>query len=295
MILILPVCSTTNSRPDPSPALVTSSGCDRPSATGSRPRWIRDGATARGRRRQAGANRAGRRARGHIGARAGMRGSTARGRIGATARLPVLSSTCSSRGPARASASEGARRCPSPICPWPSCGTYAPALAGPGRPRRVLGDDPGRGATRTTWPPRSSRSTTAWPSSRPSTSRSPASADRRSGPGSTCRPVAPGPLPAVVEYVGYGGGRGLAARAGPVGRRRLRPPRDGYARPGLDAGRSATRPTRTRPVPRSIPGFMTQGILDPRDLLLPARLHRCGARGRGGPGAPGRRCRRGWP
>ena len=46
MIRIRPVCSTTNRRPDPSPASVTSNGFDRPVATGVSPRWIRDGTTA---------------------------------------------------------------------------------------------------------------------------------------------------------------------------------------------------------------------------------------------------------
>ena len=61
----------------------------------------------------------------------------------------------------------------------------------------------------------------------------------------------PGPLPAVVEYVGYGGGRGLAARAGPVGGGRLRALRHGHARPGLDLGgrRHPGSRRRRRPVP----------------------------------------------
>ena len=54
------------------------------------------------------------------------------------------------------------------------------------RLRRLLGDDAGRcpRVTRSTRP--SSRSTTTWPSSTRSTSRSAASAARRSGAGSTC-------------------------------------------------------------------------------------------------------------
>ena len=41
-----PVCSMTNSRPDPSRALVTPNGADSPSTTSTNPRWIRDGTTA---------------------------------------------------------------------------------------------------------------------------------------------------------------------------------------------------------------------------------------------------------
>ena len=59
----------------------------------------------------------------------------------------------------------------------------------------------------------------------------------------------PGPLPAIVEYIGYGGGRGrpvdwlVWASAG------LRAPRDGHARPGRRAGARATPPTSRPPAP----------------------------------------------
>ena len=64
---------------------------------------------------------------------------------------------------------------------------------------------------------------------------------------------APDRCPASCEYVGYGGGRGLAARADPVGDRGLRAPGDGHARAGVDAGPSATRPTRTATARRRSP------------------------------------------
>ena len=59
-------------------------------------------------------------------------------------------------------------------------------------------------------------------------------------------------------------------------------------------GRSGEHRTRRAAARRSIPGFMTRGILV-RRLLLPARLHRCRARGRGGPDAWTGRSRRGSP
>ena len=99
---------------------------------------------------------------------------------------------------------------------------------------------------------------------------------------------AKGPLPAVVEFVGYGGGRGLPHERVAVGRGGLRPLRDGHARPGLDVVASARRPTRTRPARPFHPGFMTRGILAPAGLLLPAGLRRWRARGRGRPAAPAR-------
>ena len=88
---------------------------------------------------------------------------------------------------------------------------------------------------------------------------------RRSRAGCTCPPGATGPLPAVVEFVGYGGGRGLPHERVLWATRRLRPLRDGHARPGFQPGSSARPPIRTRSVRRSTPGFMTRGILDPDD------------------------------
>ena len=75
---------------------------------------------------------------------------------------------------------------------------------------------------------------------------------------------ATGPLPAVVEFVGYGGGRGLPHERVTVGGGRLRLLPDGHARPGFDLVRRCdpgSGPDR-RPVP---PGFMTRGILAPED------------------------------
>ncbi len=101
-----------------------------------------------------------------------------------------------------------------------------------------------------------------WPWSRPSTSPTAASAGRRSRPGCICREAREAGLPAVVQYQGYGGGRGLAhedvlfALAG-------------YAHLVMDTrgqgsawsvGETADAGAAGEP---SHPGFMTRGILDP--------------------------------
>ena len=71
-----------------------------------------------------------------------------------------------------------------------------------------------------------------------------------------------GPLPAVVEYVGYGGGRGLAHE-------RTLWAAAGYAHFVMDTrGQGSTWSVGDTPDPDAIggpahPGFMTQGILDP--------------------------------
>ena len=89
------------------------------------------------------------------------------------------------------------------------------------------------------------------------------------------------PLAAVVEYVGYGGGRGLAHE-------RVLWAAAGYAHFVMDTrgqgsswGVGAT-PDRGATGDPAHPGFMTQGILDPATLLLSAAHHRCGAGGRRG-------------
>jgi cephalosporin-C deacetylase len=71
-----------------------------------------------------------------------------------------------------------------------------------------------------------------------------------------------GPLPAVVEYLGYGGGRGLAHE-------RILWPAAGYAHFVMDTrGQGSTWSVGDTPDPGSDgtpahPGFMTRGILDP--------------------------------
>ena len=112
-----------------------------------------------------------------------------------------------------------------------------------------------------------------------------ASAAHRSRAGSTCRP---GRRAAARGRRVHRLRRRArpAARAGAVGGRGLCLLRDGHARPGLDVVRRRRRPTRTPTGAPSHPGFMTRGILDARRLLLPAGLHRCRARGRGGPAPP---------
>jgi cephalosporin-C deacetylase len=73
-----------------------------------------------------------------------------------------------------------------------------------------------------------------------------------------------GPLPAVVEYVGYGGGRGLAHE-------RMLWAAAGYAHFVMDTrGQGSTwavgaTPDRDATGDPAHPGFMTQGILDPAD------------------------------
>ncbi|HSS36578.1 MAG TPA: acetylxylan esterase [Patescibacteria group bacterium] len=71
-----------------------------------------------------------------------------------------------------------------------------------------------------------------------------------------------GPFPAVVEYIGYGGGRGLAHE-------RILWPAAGYAHlvmdtrgQGSESGVGDTRDPDATGAPAH-PGFMTQGILDP--------------------------------
>ena len=62
-----------------------------------------------------------------------------------------------------------------------------------------------------------------------------------------------GPLPAVVEYIGYGGGRGLAHERVMWAAAGLRPPRHGHPRPGLDLVRrrhAGPRPDRGAVPPR---------------------------------------------
>jgi cephalosporin-C deacetylase len=71
-----------------------------------------------------------------------------------------------------------------------------------------------------------------------------------------------GPLPAVVEYIGYGGGRGLAHE-------RVMWAAAGYAHLVMDTrGQGSTGSVSDTPDPDPIgapfhPGFMTRGILDP--------------------------------
>jgi cephalosporin-C deacetylase len=73
---------------------------------------------------------------------------------------------------------------------------------------------------------------------------------------------APGPLPAVVEYVGYGGGRGLAHE-------RVMWAAAGYAHIVMDTrGQGSTWSVGDTPDPDPTgapnhPGFLTRGILDP--------------------------------
>ena len=103
---------------------------------------------------------------------------------------------------------------------------------------------------------------------------------------------ASGPLPTVVQYVGYGGGRGLAHEAGAwslSGRAHLVVDTRGQGS-GWSVGDTPD-PHGSGP---SAPGFLTSGVLDPHTLLLPAGLYRRGARSRcvaraaGGGRGPGR-------
>ena len=86
---------------------------------------------------------------------------------------------------------------------------------------------------------------------------------------------ATGPLPTVVQYFGYSGGRGFPHATHPVGAGRLRPLRDGHPRPGLRAPAARATAGRQR-VRRSEPhpGLHDRGHHRPGDLLLPPRLHR---------------------
>ncbi len=268
MIRIVPVCSTTNSRPDPSPAL-------RDQQRASTGRW-RSGsgpggsATARWRRRRR-TGSPGRSARWPTGRRRHSgRGPTSTDRT----RRPPNTARTRARGAATLAdvdllelptgsrvGQQGARRCPSPICPWPSCA----------RTRR-----------RSPFP-------TTWIGSGPTTL-----ADARAHDlAATFEPVdnhlsvistldvtyagfggspvrawlhlpadRPGPLPAVVEYLGYGGGRGLAHE-------RVLWAAAGYAHLVMDTrGQGSTWAVGDTPDPDAAgapfhPGFMTQGILDP--------------------------------
>ena len=67
------------------------------------------------------------------------------------------------------------------------------------------------------------------------------------------------PMPAVVEYLGYGGGRGLPHEKIAVRQRRLRPPRSWTRAARVRPGRWATRPIRTARARQPHPGFMTRG------------------------------------
>ena len=92
-----------------------------------------------------------------------------------------------------------------------------------------------------------------------------------------------GTLPCIVEYIGYGGGRSF--------------PIDwllwasvGYAHFIMDTrGQGSSWSVGDTPdLPSAgtspfYPGFMTQGILDPENILLPACIHRCSARSRSSP------------
>ena len=127
------------------------------------------------------------------------------------------------------------------------------------------------------------------------------------------------PLPAVVEYVGYGGGRGLPHERAAVGRGRLRPLRDGHPRPGLgvvggdtpDPGRRRRPPSRLHDPrhPRPASYYYRRVFIDAVRAVEAARAHPLvdpargrvtgGSQGGGiaiaaagaGPGRGGRRCR----
>ena len=130
----------------------------------------------------------------------------------------------------------------------------------PGRPTStVLGHDAGR--TPGTTSPRVRRR------SRPGCGRRTFEYLRRlrrvAGPRLAAPPGrAPRPLPAVVEYVGYGGGRGLAHE-------RVLWAAAGYAHLVMDTrGQGSTWSVGETPDPDATgapahPGFMTRGILDP--------------------------------
>ena len=122
----------------------------------------------------------------------------------------------------------------------------------------------------------------------PSTSRS--RVRRDDGEGLAAPAAVPtDPLPAVVEFIGYGGGRGLPHERRHVVAGRLRPLRDGHARSGLHLVRRRDTPDPGPVGAPSHPGFMTRGILRPEPLLLPPGLRRWRSRGRGRPRPSGRR------
>ena len=91
----------------------------------------------------------------------------------------------------------------------------------------------------------------------------------------------PGPLPAVVEYVGYGGGRGLPHE-------RILWALAGYAHFVMDTrGQGSAWGVGDTPDPDATgtpayPGLHDPGHPRPGDLLLPTGLHRRGPGGRGG-------------
>ncbi len=181
----------------------------------------------------------------------------------------------------------GAATCPSSTYRSPSFAPMRPIC--PSRPTST-------GSGRRPWPRpglttsarRSRRSTTAWRRSRPSTSPSPGFG------GSPIRgwlhlPAGRGgPIPAVVEYIGYGGGRGLAHE-------RILWAAAGYAHFVMDTrGQGSEWARRRHAGPRRDGPAGPSRVHDPGDprsghVLLPARLHRRRPGGRGGPQPPRRR------
>ena len=86
-----------------------------------------------------------------------------------------------------------------------------------------------------------------------------------------------GKLPCVVEYIGYGGGRGLPFDWLSVGFRRLRPFRHGHPRPGQHLVERRHARHRTRRRQPADPRLHDARHPQAGDVLLPARLHRRGS------------------
>ena len=175
---------------------------------------------------------------------------------------------------------------------WPSSTCRSTELRRvPARPRRaggpgrVLGDDPGRDARArlaATFAPVDSGLRADRDVRR---RRSPASAANRSRAGCTCRRPATGRCRRSSSTSATAAAAACRTSGSLWAARRLRALRHGHPRPGPRLGRSATRPTRIRAAAPAHPGFMTRGILDPRDYYYRRRVHRRRARGRGGPRA----------
>ena len=92
------------------------------------------------------------------------------------------------------------------------------------------------------------------------------------------------PMPMVVRYLGYGGGRGLPHEVSPVAPRRLWLPDDGHPGPGVRVEPGRTR--RTRGSHTFSPGVYDKGDTRPPRVLLPQGLHGRRPRRRGGPQPP---------
>ena len=170
-----------------------------------------------------------------------------------------------------------------PVRPPPRRTARLPQPVGGARGlRRVLVGHARRGADARPGRPFRAASTPGSSRSTCTTSRSPASAATRSRAGSSYPPGPPDPLPVVVEFIGYGGGREPAPRAPALGLGRLA--HFVMDTRGQGSGWGAGRHRRPGGLgARRLPGFMTRGIEDPGHVLLPPGDHGRRTRGGGGP------------